>query len=196
MNPSILAAVLIAYLVGSVDFAVVVCRAKGIDIYQVGSGNPGTANVMRVLGPRYAAAVMVGDALKGVVGAWVGLALGGSGAAGFAAGSAAVVGHAFPLWHRFRGGKGVATAAGMLLRLEPLVAVVLGGVYLLVVRTTGISSLGSLAGTLLAIPGVLIAGRRGWEVLWMVAVALLIFARHHENIRRLVRGEERTIRGS
>lgn len=195
MSVSLLLALVVAYLVGSIDFAVVVSRAKGVDIYQVGSGNPGAANVARALGGRYAALVMLGDAAKGLVGAWLGLLGGGTAAAGFAAGLAAVIGHVWPVWHRFRGGKGVATAFGVILRMNPLVGVALGLVYLLVVRLSGISSLGSLTAAALSIPAVALVGRRGWALVWLAAVAVLIFVRHHENIRRLMRGEERRVRG-
>lgn len=188
-----LASIVLGYLLGSVDFGVVVSRAKGVDIYQVGSGNPGTANVMRVLGKRYAALVLLGDLAKGLAAALVGLWLGGR-PVGYAAGLAAVVGHCFPVWHRFRGGKGVATAAGMLLGLQPLVAIALGLTYAVVVLVTGISSLGSLIATALSIPAVALAGDRGWSLLWLGLAVLLVVARHRENIRRLIAGQERKVR--
>ncbi len=113
-------AFVLGYLIGSVDFAVLVARARGGDIYEMGSGNPGAANVLRNLGWRAALPVMLGDMAKGAGAAALGLWLGGSDAAGWAAGFAAVVGHCFPVWHRFRGGKGVATAFGVALMMEPL----------------------------------------------------------------------------
>ncbi|MDP8958910.1 MAG: glycerol-3-phosphate 1-O-acyltransferase PlsY [Actinomycetota bacterium] len=190
MTVEALVAVGIAYLLGSIDFAVVVSRARGVDIYQVGSGNPGTANVLRALGKKEAVAVLLGDTAKGVAAAWVGEALGGSQAAGWAAGLAAVVGHCFPVWHRFRGGKGVATAVGVLLWLAPPVAAAMVVVYLVVVRLSGISSLGSLSGTALSLPAVALAGGRGWELVWLAGLVVLIFARHQHNIRRLLRRQE------
>jgi glycerol-3-phosphate acyltransferase PlsY len=188
------AAVLIAYLLGSIDFAVWVSRAKGVDIYQVGSGNPGAANVMRALGKRYAALVLVGDALKGLVAAALGEGLGGGEAAGFAAVLAAVLGHCYPLWHRFRGGKGVATAAGGLAWLAPWALAAFLVAYALMVRLTGISSLGSLTGLALALPVAALGGARGWELVWLAGLMGLVFFRHRENIGRLVRGEEQALR--
>ncbi|MGH8936274.1 MAG: glycerol-3-phosphate 1-O-acyltransferase PlsY [Acidimicrobiia bacterium] len=196
MTIEALVALVIAYLLGSIDFAVWVSRAKGVDIYQVGSGNPGTANVMRALGKRYAALVLVGDALKGLVAAGLGEALGGSQAIGFAAGLAAVLGHCYPLWHRFRGGKGVATAGGVLAWLAPWALAAFLVAYALMVRLTGISSLGSLTGLALALPVAALAGAGGWELVWLAGLVGLVFYRHQENIRRLVRGEERQLRAS
>lgn len=195
MTAPALVAVIIAYLLGSIDFAVLVSRARGVDIYQVGSGNPGAANVLRQVGRGAATLVVLGDALKGFLAAWLGEGLGASHAVGFAAGLAAVVGHCWPLWHGFRGGKGVATAAGMLLRLAPLVGGALALVYLVAVRLTGISSVGSLSAALLSVPALAVAGRRDWSLVWAAATVVLIFLRHHENIRRLAGGQEGKVFG-
>src|SRR5665811_1328428 len=111
-------ALLGAYIIGSLDFAVVVGQANGVDIRSVGSGNPGTSNVLRTLGRGPAAMVLVGDTLKGVIAAAVGWLAAGTGGdpalepLAYAAGFLAVAGHAFPVFHRFKGGKGVAAAAG------------------------------------------------------------------------------------
>ena len=136
-------AFVLAYLIGSVDFAVLVARARGGDIYQMGSGNPGAANVLRNLGWRAALPVMLGDMAKGAAPPPSGR-LGGSDAAGWAAGFAAVVGHCFPVWHRFRGGKGVATAFGVALWMEPLLGLVLVAVWAGLLAVTKVSSIGSL----------------------------------------------------
>ena len=111
-------AILIGYLLGSIDFGVIVPRALGIDIYMEGSGNPGTSNVLRSVGKGPAAIVMVGDGLKGLAAAAIGSTLVDP-TIGFAAGLAAVVGHVFPIWHRFKGGRGVATAIGAAIWLAP-----------------------------------------------------------------------------
>ncbi|MGH8875164.1 MAG: glycerol-3-phosphate 1-O-acyltransferase PlsY [Acidimicrobiia bacterium] len=184
----------LAYLLGSLDFAVLVARARGVDIYQVGSGNPGTANVLRTLGRGAATAVMIGDVAKGVVAAILGELLGGAEVVGYASGCAAVLGHCFPVWHRFRGGKGVATAGGMVLWLAPLVAVGAAVVWLVLVRLTGISSVGSLAVTVLAVPALALLDPPAWGVVWLSAVAMLVVVRHRDNLRRLLRGEERRVR--
>lgn len=186
-------AVILAYLVGSVDFAVLVSRRHGIDIYTVGSGNPGAANVARVLGKRWAAAVLVGDLAKGMLGAGIGTALGGSDTAALAAGLATVIGHCFPLWHRFRGGKGVATSVGVLIWTAPLLGLGLAGLWLAVVFGLGVSSVASLLAVVLSLPGLAALGYRGWSLVWSAAIVTLVVARHRENIRALLAGEERTI---
>ena len=107
-------AIAIGYLVGSIDFGVIVPRLMGIDIYEHGSGNPGTSNVFRTLGKKAASVVLLGDLAKGLTAAAVGDLMAGE-TIGFAAGCAAVVGHVFPVWHRFKGGRGVATAIGVAL---------------------------------------------------------------------------------
>lgn len=185
--------VVAAYLVGSVDFAVVVSRARGVDIYRVGSGNPGAANVARSLGWRAAALVMVGDALKGAAAATAGLLAAGSPEAGFAAGLAAVVGHCFPVWHRLRGGKGVSTAGGAVAVLAPLATIALLLLWLLVAKLGRVSSLASLAAVILAVPAMAAVGHRGWSLVWVGLMALLITARHGPNIARLARGEEHSL---
>lgn len=192
MSSSAFLAVVAGYLVGSVDFAVWVARARGLDIYQLGSGNPGTANVARNLGWRWAGLVFVGDLLKGVVAALLGLAAGDV-TVGFAAGLAAVIGHCFPLWHRFKGGKGVATAGGVVLTLAPWVALALAGLWALMAKVLKISSVASMSVTLLAVPGLAVAGRRGWSLVWAGLMMLLILVRHRSNLARLARGEEQPI---
>ena len=186
------AAALVAasYLIGSISFAVVVSRARGVDIYRVGSGNPGTANVARSMGWWAAVLVLIGDAAKGSAAAVLGWLVAGSVTVGLAAGLAAVVGHCFPVWHRFRGGKGVATGGGVMVVLAPLVILALIVVWAVLARLTRMSSVGSLAGVVLAVPGLAVAGHRGWDLVWVGLMALIIVGRHHSNISRLVRGEE------
>jgi len=189
-----IAAVIAGYLIGSVDFGVIVPRMRGVDIYAHGSGNPGTTNVLRSMGRKAAALVMVGDMAKGCLAAAIG-DLVGTEAVGFAAGFAAVLGHCFPIWHRFRGGKGVATAGGMMLWLEPILGVVLLAVWAMLALVAKRASLASLVVAVALVPGVLVFGHGGWSVGWSGAAAALVVARHHENIRRLLRGAERRIEG-
>lgn len=186
------AAVVLAYLLGSLDFGVMVPRVFGVDIYAVGSGNPGTSNVFRTMGKKAAGLVLVGDALKGVVAVAVAsLWLGDT--TGAAAGFAAVVGHIFPAWHRFKGGKGVATAIGAVLWLVPVVGIVLGAAWLAVVLITKTASLASLGVMVAYVPGFALAGRRGSELWWAAATAALVVFRHRGNIARIVTGDERTL---
>ncbi len=185
-------ALVAAYIVGSLDFAVVVARSHGVDIYAVGSGNPGTSNVMRSLGRGAAAMTMVGDLLKGFVGAAMGfVALGTVGAA--AGGSLAVVGHCFPVFHRFRGGKGVATAAGMMLWVSPLAALLLAGVWVVAVAVTRVASIGSLLVLVSGIPLAWWTGVEGWSLVFVGATVLLVLIRHRGNIQRIVNRGERTV---
>lgn len=195
MDWTVAAVLMASYLIGSIDFAVLVARMKGVDIYDVGSGNPGTANVARNLGWGAAAQVLVGDFLKGVVAAALGLFLVDS-TVGFAAGLAAVVGHCFPLWHRFRGGKGVATGGGAILVLAPLVALALMAGWSLLARVARVSSIASLTVVLLSVPALAVGGHTGWSLVWAGLMAALIVARHRTNIARLVRGEENSLRSN
>lgn len=192
MTWTVVAVIAFAYLLGSVDFGVHVARARGVDIYAVGSGNPGTANVGRALGWKAAAAVLVGDLLKGVVAAVIGL-VAVDATVGFAAGLAAVVGHCFPAWHRFRGGKGVATAGGSLLVLAPLVGLILAVVWAAIARFGKISSVASLTVAVLAVPALVVAGHRGWSLVWVGLMMVLVVFQHRANIARLLRGEEHVL---
>lgn len=192
MDLSSVAAVLAGYMIGSVDFGVVIPRLRGVDIYASGSGNPGASNVLRTMGKGTAALVMLGDLAKGLAAAALGDAIGGV-ATGFAAGSAAVVGHCFPAWHRLRGGKGVATAAGMTLWLEPLLGAVMLVGWGILVALTRRASVASLIVVAAFVPSLALLGHRGWSLLWAGAAAVLIVTRHRENIRRLLGGAEHTL---
>ena len=187
-------AVVLAYLIGSLDFGVIVPRALGVDIYSSGSGNPGTSNVFRTMGKKAAGMVLAGDALKGfvavaVVDAWIG------GPTAVAAGLAAVSGHIFPVWHRFKGGKGVATAIGAALWLEPIFGGILAAAWVGVVLVTRTASIASLMAMLLLVPGLAVAGRRGADIWWAAAIAAVVVVRHGGNIRRLAAGKEQSVEG-
>lgn len=187
-------AVLLAYVIGSLDFAVIVARARGEDIYALGSGNPGASNVARSVGKGAGALVLALDLAKGAVAAFVGARLGGSEAIAFAAGLAAVVGHCYPVFHRFQGGKGAATFAGMLLYAAPWAWLAMAGVFVFTVVVTRIASLGSIAGAAFATPlAYWIDGVRGWGLVWLMAAVALLLYRHRGNISRLVRGSERKV---
>ncbi|MBU1227563.1 MAG: glycerol-3-phosphate 1-O-acyltransferase PlsY [Actinobacteria bacterium] len=195
MDPWSIAAVVAGYLIGSVDFGVVVPRLLGVDIYEIGSGNPGTTNVLRSMGRGAAVVVLVGDILKGLGAAALGAATG-SEAAGFAAGLAAVVGHCYPIWHRFKGGKGVATSAGMMLWMSPILGAILLTTWALITLVAKRASVASLLMAIALVPGLVIAGHRGWPLIWAGAASLLILYRHRENIVRLLSGSEYTIEES
>ncbi|MCI0425855.1 MAG: glycerol-3-phosphate 1-O-acyltransferase PlsY [Actinobacteria bacterium] len=186
-----------AYVVGSVDFAVIVARMHGVDIHQVGSGNPGTSNVLRTLGRGPAIMVLVGDALKGVIGAAMGWAA--SGLAdptvhwAFAAGLAAVIGHCYPVFHRFRGGRGVATGLGVLLFTLPLVGVVVLTLWGVLAKVTKVASIASMTVVVVTVPLVLWQGVRGFSLLWLSMTIALVVWRHRANIARMARGGEKKV---
>lgn len=190
-------ALIAAYLVGSIDFAVIVARMRGVDIRQVGSGNPGTSNVLRTLGRFPAALVLIGDLVKGVIAAAMGWVASGSVDPqvhwAFAAGLAAVIGHCYPVFHRFRGGKGMATALGALGFTLPLVGLVGGVFWLITVWLTKTASLASILVVVLAVPLAVWQGVRGWALAWLIAMVVLVVWRHKGNIVRMVRGSEQKV---
>ena len=140
-------------------------------------------------GKAAAVAVYLGDLVKGFVPALIGAIVAGD-AVAFAAGFFAVFGHCYPLFHRFKGGKGVATAGGAILATIPLAVAGFLAVYLIIVRTTKISSLGSLVVAILAIPTALLMGVGGWALGWFSLTILLVLYRHRANITRLLGGRE------
>lgn len=193
-EPMILAVIVGAYLLGSVDFAVIVARLRGVNIYDAGSGNPGASNVFRTVGKKAGAAVMVLDLLKGTVAVLAGTAAGGS-VVGAAAGLAAVVGHCYPVFYRFRGGKGAATLGGAVFAVSPIAGVVLLVAFATLVALTRIAAIGSLVVVAAAIPAVWLSGGRGMVLVWFGAAAALVLYRHRGNIVRLVTGSERKVVG-
>lgn len=189
-------ALAVAYLIGSLDFAVIVARLKGEDIYSMGSGNPGASNALRSMGKAAGALVLLGDLVKGVVAAAIGSIVGGNEVIAVGAGLAAVVGHCYPVFHRFRGGKGAATLAGMLLWVTPWAGLGMVLVFAVIVAVWRIASVGSIAGAALAAPlAVGLDGVRGWALGWLLAAVVLVLYRHRGNIARLLRGAERKVVG-
>ena len=190
-------ALVLSYLIGSVDFAVVVARMHGVNIHEVGSGNPGATNVMRTLGRLPAAMVFIGDALKGVIAAAIGtyLTLADSAISpwAFAAGLAAVVGHCYPLYHRFRGGKGVATAAGVVFFTMPIVGLIQTVVWALVAGVTRVASIASLTVVVLSIPLAIWQGVEGASLALLGAILVLVAYRHRANISRILHRSEQKV---
>jgi acyl phosphate:glycerol-3-phosphate acyltransferase len=186
--------VVLAYLVGTFPTAILVGRRTGHDPTQEGSGNPGASNVYRTSGRRAGVIVALGDIAKGVLPAAVGLAAGGRGL-GIACWVAATLGHVVPVTRRFRGGKGVATAAGGALVLFPLAAAVLSLVFVVLMRTLRIASIGSIVIAVGLPVLVALTGHPAAEVLASASVSALVVVRHHRNVRRLLAGEEHRIGG-
>ncbi|HEU0014672.1 MAG TPA: glycerol-3-phosphate 1-O-acyltransferase PlsY [Longimicrobium sp.] len=193
MTPWLL--VLASYLIGAIPASYIAGRmTKGIDLREHGSGNLGATNTFRVLGAKVAAPVMVFDILKGTFPVVAFSRLDGSADWRWelAYGAAAIVGHVFSVYMGFRGGKGVATSAGVFLALAPLAVGVGLLVWLVVLRQTRMVSAGSVSaaatvGVLLAIPGV--AAHREIAYVGIAVIAFIIFA-HRSNIGRILRGEE------
>ena len=200
-----LAAALVAYLVGSLSFAVVVSRFMGLaDPRTYGSNNPGATNVLRSGNKLAAALTLLLDAVKGWLPVWVavheGAAYGlGEGTVAMVA-LAAFAGHVWPVFFRFQGGKGVATAAGVLIGIQPLLGLATLATWLIVAYFSRYSSLAALASALFAPAYYFLGHRVAWyvdnRVLLAVAVmsAVLIW-RHQANIGKLMRGEESRIGG-
>jgi glycerol-3-phosphate acyltransferase PlsY len=183
----------VGYLLGMFPTAVIVARAKGHDIVNEGSGNPGASNVARVLGWRYGATVLLVDFAKGAAAAGIGWAADGRPGA-YLLGCAAVVGHTYPF--RRKGGKGVAAAGGMLVVLFPLIVVALGLVWFLVARVLHKASIASLLIMVVFPVTVGLMGYDTWEVVVIAAVAALLVLRHLPNIRRLIHREEIDVVGN
>ena len=202
MNIAIL--LVLAYLIGSIPTAVWVSKwVYGIDIREHGSGNAGATNAFRILGSKAGAGVMFGDMLKGFLAvklsilspfAWtsepfVNLQI--------FLGLAAVLGHIFPIWAEFRGGKGIATLFGMILSIHPIVAASLVGVFFLMLLLTRYVSLSSITASI-AFPVLIlfIFNADAQELsyrLFAIATAFLVVLTHHKNISRLLNGNENKV---
>jgi glycerol-3-phosphate acyltransferase PlsY len=148
--------------------------------------------VLRTLGKRLAAVVLIGDGLKGAAAAAIGV-LAVNPDFGYATLLAAVIGHSFPIWHQFKGGKSVATAIGGFIYLAPAVGLVVGLVWLVVVLVWKTASIASIVAMLLVVPGLALAGRTTEQLLWATVIAVFVIARHAGNISRIASGSERSI---
>ncbi|MFK7919752.1 MAG: glycerol-3-phosphate 1-O-acyltransferase PlsY [Ilumatobacter sp.] len=179
----------VAYLLGTFPSATLIARANGIDINSVGSGNPGASNVTRALGWRKGVWVYVLDTLKGALAA--GLALGLDGRAlAYWCGVAAILGHMFPVFRKFKGGKGVATGSGVLLVLHPVIAPFSVGIWWIVTRVTGKAAVGSLVAIGIVPVGMALLGLPAWEFLAVGGLSVLILAKHWRNFVRIIKREE------
>ena len=191
--------VLAAYLLGAIPNGLLIARLKGVDLQKVGSGNIGATNVFRCVGKGWGIAAFVLDAVKGFVPAYVFPRLMEAAPAwlGLACGIAAVAGHNWPVWLKFKGGKGVSTSAGMLLGIAPAAVGIGFAVFAVVVALSRIVSLGSiLAAIAVAGAGVWLYGADNRLLAGaLVAMGALVVLKHRANVGRLLKGTEPRIVG-
>jgi glycerol-3-phosphate acyltransferase PlsY len=182
-----------AYILGMLPSAIVVARAKGVDITSFGSGNPGASNVARAIGWKYGSLVFVLDAAKGAVPA---LLLIGHRPSAYVCGAMAIVGHIFPVTRGFKGGKGIATGGGVLLALHPIIMVIAALSWIAIMKLSKKASVASIAIVPLVVVLLIVTGKPAWEVLAFVGLGLLIEIRHLSNIKRLISGSEPPVTGT
>ncbi len=204
---SYIVGIIISYLIGGIPFGYLIAVIKGIDIRTEGSGNIGATNVGRVLGKKYGLIIFILDMLKGfavvlLVPAAVSSAVNISTTTGnllaVLCGFCAVLGHAFPVYLKFKGGKAVATSFGVFIWLVPISIAIAFGVWLLTVIVTRYVSLGSMIGSLSLVGVIVIVvdspfGDNIYLTVMSVAVAILIIARHTSNIQRIIAGTEKKV---
>ncbi len=193
--PAILSAIC-GYFIGNIQTAIIVSKFYyHDDVRNHGSGNAGSTNMLRVFGVGPGAVTFAGDFIKGILGTLAGwLILGAYG--GYIAGFFVIVGHCYPVFAGFRGGKGVASSFGMALMVCPIGALCAMGVGLLLLALTRKVSIMSLSGILAFFIYTLIFGQGNWPLMVFAGlVAALVFFRHKENIERIIKGEEHAPRG-
>ena len=186
-------AVTLGYLLGSIPFALLLTRSRGIDLREAGSRNVGAANVLRTAGVVPAVAVMLLDAAKGAIAVLVARFITDDLAIVTAAGLAAVVGHVYPIWLGFRGGKGVAAAAGVFAMLAPFPTAIAALVFVGTTFVTRFISAGSIAGALTLPVATAMGSAPGPVVAGAVLAAIIVIHRHRDNVSRLIAGTERRI---
>lgn len=192
--------IILAYLIGSIPTSVWVSQYFfGIDIREYGSGNAGATNVYRVLGPKWGTAVMIVDMIKGIIAVKLALLLPQYADSStkflnlqIVLGLSAVLGHVFPIWADFRGGKGVATLFGLVLGISPITALCCSGVFLMVLYLTRFVSLSSIFASIAFPVFILIIFNVENEIyrVFAIAVALMVILTHQKNIGRLLKGSE------
>ena len=186
-------AIVFGYLLGSIPFALLLTRRQGIELRNVGSRNPGAANVLRSAGVRPAVAVMLLDAAKGTVAVGAARVMSDDVAVATGAGLAAIVGHIHPVWCGFRGGKGVAASAGVFAMLAPLATAIALFVFVATIAATRFISAGSIAGALALPVAAAVGNLPNPVVAGTLLAAVIVLIRHRDNVSRLMAGTERRI---
>ena len=184
---------LIAYCLGSISSGILTSRAAhGPDLRKVGSGNTGATNVQRTMGWKWGLITFAGDSLKALLACWIGALITGSHFGAMFAGLLVIIGHNWPVFFQFKGGKGVASSCGVMLFCFPVPAVICFVVTVALIAVTKYVSLGSI--TMLTLYAVIVScffSGGDWRIiLWAVLLAAFCIIRHHANIGRLIRGEE------
>lgn len=182
--------VLWSFLMGSIPVGLIVAKLKGVDLRKVGSGNIGATNVLRTMGKRPALITLAGDMLKGLIPVFIsGYILDDPLYSGIV-GLAAILGHDFSIFLKFRGGKGVATSIGVILAYSPLVSVLTVLVWIIVVFMTRYSSMGAIVSFMLLPLNIYVFDYSNERFLISIFITLLILFKHRENIGRLLSGRE------
>jgi glycerol-3-phosphate acyltransferase PlsY len=189
----IVIAVTLGYLFGSIPFALLLTRPLGIDLRAAGSRNVGAANVLRTAGVAPAVAVMLLDGLKGAAAVLIARLMTGNLVVVTTAGLAAIVGHVYPAWLHFRGGKGVAASAGVFAMLAPYATAIAAVVFVGTIVVTRFISAGSIAGALALAVAAAAGNAPAPVVVGAVLAAILVVYRHRDNVSRLIAGTERRI---
>ncbi len=189
--------ILASYLVGAIPFGLLIGRLAGEDVRLAGSGNIGATNVMRLLGKKLGVLTLLCDVSKGFVPVWAAAHLVPCSSPNrefilVLCGLAAVVGHMFPVYLRFKGGKGVATALGVFLAFSPLSSLISVLLFAAAVAVSGYVSVGSLVSSALIPLWLWLMGKSPLVLVMAVAIVFLVWCKHSSNIGRLLRGEEKT----
>lgn len=190
----IISAVL-AYLIGSINNAILICGAKGIDVKKVGSGNAGATNTVRALGKKYGVIVFILDFLKGVISCAVAKLIAGENFVAIA-GIFAILGHIFPLYHGFKGGKGVSTTYGTLVMINFWAGLIVGLLHIILIKTTKIVSISTIISFVILPFAMLIfnPGNYYLNVIFTAIISIIVIAAHKDNIIRLIKGEENSFK--
>jgi len=183
--------ILLAYLLGSLSGSLLLGKLRGVDIRTLGSGNAGGTNALRTQGWKFALGTVLVDVGKGALAAWLAMRFGPDIAwVPYAAAAAAVLGHVFPVFHGFRGGKGAGTLVGVLLVLWPLAVAVLIGTWLLVLVASGFVGLSTVVAGAALVPLALATGAAPERLVFVVALALFLVFTHRSNLARMRAGVE------
>lgn len=184
-----------AYLIGSINFAIIFSRLKGTDITKKGSGNPGTMNVLRSVGKLWGVLTFICDCSKGVIFAVIGLYWVGSLDWLFILGVVTIIGHVLPIYSKFKGGKGVATSIGVFMVAYPIVGAIVLAVLIIMLLFIKYGFIGSITCiSAITIYSCIVSRDNITAIVCSLIIWAIVVIRHYSNIKRLVRGEENTLK--